>query len=113
MTPGRELDALVAEKVMGWRKGSLAEPLLPSLDHPNPHRYQDKEGFIVIPSYSSDITAAWEVLTCGKWTWTLEEMDDDGRVSCYLENEDEDIWAHEIALTAPHAICLAALKAYK
>jgi hypothetical protein len=59
---GREMDALVAEKVMGWIgiEGKHGHPLekgpFKDCDCPS-HSYQRQE----IPHYSSDIAAAWEV----------------------------------------------------
>lgn len=113
--PGRELDALVAEKVMG---NTLA---------PGPGAM----GIVVnitelkrIPPYSTDIAAAWEVVekigegfTLGrsweKWVCTSVPGDMWG---CYIDEpgryemlNDGDYF--EWADTAPHAICLAALKA--
>lgn len=110
MIPSRDLDALVAEKVMGLPLTAFKLAHADAgFDSPGPDEADFDKAPAVEP-YSTDISAAWEVLTCDKWTWILEEMDDDGRVSCFLENEDEDIWARVIADTAPHAICLAALK---
>lgn len=142
MKPGRELDAWIAEKVMGWRRfecislendGDLYDPtsfpkeMKTTVLMPPSFRLEDAQPPVgasleeacrwqipdmpVVPNYSTSIEAAWEVITCGKWTWSIEEMDDTGAVQCYLENEDEDIWSRETAPTAPHAICLAALKA--
>jgi hypothetical protein len=67
MEPGRELDALIAEKVMGWTDFS---PIDPKYDHSvgvngyrrNFARRPNKEREEPIPLYSSDISAAWEVV---------------------------------------------------
>ena len=68
MPAGREMDALVAEKVVGWQSVAFRHYKtgdqysgaswsewngLPSLDSPN---------FVVVPKYSTDISAAWEVI---------------------------------------------------
>jgi hypothetical protein len=63
MEPGKELDVLIAEKVMGWKKLTFDAPIRGLLwiwDH--------KEGALEtevqrVPSYSTDITAAWEVVS--------------------------------------------------
>ena len=118
MDAGRELDALVAEKVMGCDpvKGMYycTDP-----NHPN----KCGEG---IAHYSTDISAAWEVveklqndgIAFGMW-WDAHELDKRFRVESY-PGCGENTWAYrghnkhkpfEIECdTAPHAICLAALK---
>lgn len=101
---------------MGWtyRPINPDKPWLPAAVFDNKRGrgwYLDGPEELQLPHFSTEIAAAWEVLTCGKWTWSLEEMNDEGRVRCYLENEDEDIFASEMADSAPEAICLAALRA--
>ena len=57
MPAGRELDALVAEKVMGFIK--LPFPGLPKYQKPT------KDGVVplyYVPNFSTDISAAWEVV---------------------------------------------------
>jgi hypothetical protein len=104
------LDALVAVKVMGWTCD-------PDLGWYSPDGYFTGQPFP--PLYSSNIEAAWEV---------VEKLDllgpknirQYGRVCYYLSHpedkrwqigDDRDMsWTVE-AETAPHVICLAALKA--
>lgn len=118
MKPGRELDALIAEKVMGLANieqgaNAFGKPTVTS---------QLRDGFVVgikgaIPHYSTDIAAAWEV---------LENIIRKGpfREKFALEwmphpNLEQSYWAVFSTInsciatskTAPHAICLAALKA--
>lgn len=103
MKPGRELDILIAEKVMGWT--AIGD----EFDDGEFQEFLDKH------PYSTDIAAAWEVVL---GTGLLDTM--------YLsKNAHTDLWGvyeiyHEISDgvspfaegdTAPHAICLAALKA--
>jgi hypothetical protein len=115
MKPGRELDALVAEKVMGINPllfGSLVDYKMPN------------GSIVTLPyeckSYSTDIAAAWEVVE--KLTQFKFKLDQDGFSSWnafFLEEQEQDdgpAWHEDIeyegnADTAPHAICLAALKA--
>jgi Phage ABA sandwich domain len=129
MEPGRELDALIAEKVLGWdRKHAVVEcedewysyckncgltgaEVLPAGSKRTWDTPCDTP-----PGYSTDIAAAWEV---------VERM----RLAV-MPREGEGYWAGVIAYdykdpcgvidqlfggvfgsTAPHAICLAALKA--
>mgnify|MGYP001571535769 CR=1 FL=1 len=115
---GRELDALVAEKVMGWKHyapAAVQEVWYP----PNLHPSNNVLGHS-IPHYSTDIAVAWQVVEhlknklhlqvilhwagdeCPKWLCNL-------RADGYRSFQDQE-WQVE-ADTAPLAICLAALKA--
>jgi hypothetical protein len=99
MTPGPKLDALVAEKVMG-----LVIPSRPGWG-PKP--------------YSTDIAAAWEVVE--KFGhFHIQTVFGDGSVDSFgemirvrltTEATLQGRTMESIAETAPHAICLAALKA--
>lgn len=101
MKPGRELDLLVAEKVMGFiaRKTSAGESY-----------FEDKEGTLpgyYIPHYSTQISAAWEVVEKMKeeYLWEMAWNHALKAWTCYLNGEGSK------SDTAPHSICLAALKA--
>ena len=112
MEAGREMDALVAERVMGWRhpdtSGHNADQMLP----PDWVAWNDIRS---VPPFSTDIAAAWQV---------LEKFLPHVRVECHKDSDytdgtgwHADIWADsghgcsEGASTAPVAICRAALKA--
>lgn len=129
MNAGHELDALVAEKVMGWKK-------VQSEDDPAgwcwlaPHGSTRASTTKSIPFYSTDIAAAWEVLekqgvsgmaiihddgvgADGKpWAcvWNgmqpVERIEAEPFCTTYFIDPDTP-WAE----TVPLAICLAALKA--
>lgn len=116
MEAGRELDALVAEKVMGWEPGPGGIHLFPPKDEPNRKRFTRWNGearVTEIPHYSTDIAAAWEVVeklghkfqmflnTRGKWTEADFVHWPDNLKGYVAASAD----------TAPLAICLAALKA--
>lgn len=104
MRPGRELDALVASKVMGieidgdvWPDDAVVCPVL------------GDQWYMYIQPYSTDIAAAWTI---------LEKLKDDFNFTLSLQGEtyflkligiDSVVTAE--ANTAPHVICLAALKA--
>lgn len=113
LEPGRELDELVAERVLGWKWG------LHTFGHDLPggpfwaiaitsvgHHVQ------TMPRFSTDISDAWEV---------VERMANYGDFSIHASrnlNAERNGWNVVMggdyftnALTAPHAICLAALKA--
>ena len=99
--PGREFDALVAERVMGWPKAYDAEAdVWYSITADE------------IPRYSTDIAAAWEVVG------HLTQMPGFNSIDLRIEPDCviAEAWIYSRAKTvegdtAPHAICLAALKA--
>lgn len=119
MQAGREMDAVVAERVMGRR----ATMLPTSLSEADPHvvDYSISRGFSRCPSYSTSIAAAWEVVekmdSLG-WYLTLDRLHqkEAGRFwRCewmkYTEEDERcgDCW--EDGDTPAHAICRAALQA--
>jgi hypothetical protein len=106
MKPGRELDELIAERVMGLQRGWLTSVR------------DDLTGFEIyggdsLQKYSTDIAAAWEVveklladgweLTEAGYSRTTRKWDFTFGNGCSFDGPLCD--------TAPHAICLAALKA--
>lgn len=113
MKPGRELDALVAEKVMGWRVGErfdgdwyLMEPASGGMGgNPVPMRLEH---------YSTDIAAAWQLVEKVGTGWLyLTLTQDSDRTSDYWRaafHRRTDAPDAVNGDTAPHAICLAALK---
>lgn len=111
LKPGRELDALVAEKVMGW-------------EAPHPEDFGDI-GRSIIESrgddpyaparYSTDIAAAWTILEklpqfaygCAvsfRWMDRPEATGQEWEVNLGPGHP------RAIGISVPHAICLAALK---
>lgn len=154
MTPGRELDALVATKVMGWKniKHQLSNPYdddswedwlgnPPLKPNDEGTRYEMRLGKCcpvcnhqdnkttaikvsyeqekTIPPYSSDIAAAWQVVEklfqLGFDLYLETFKDDEDNPQCrvsFQQIDNQDKGSGPIyADTAPHAICLAALKA--
>lgn len=122
MKAGRELDALVAEKVMGWRKidrikaGWGKGPQVwdtgedPEQEHSSP-TYQNFR-----PSES--IKDAWvvvEQMEANKWEFCAVGRSSNGRGAWFCEFgkqfqlSNSEVIAY--ADTAPLAICLASLKA--
>src|SRR5690606_5237881 len=57
---GRELDAAVAERVLGWKRGDLRCGDMPWYP-PGTGRYLGG-GRMDLPEFSTDISAAWEVV---------------------------------------------------
>lgn len=137
--PGRELDALVAEKVMGCDVGRRTIPYGSKVWTTEPgqeakvnqreiavypccciplHIHNDETG--QVPHYSTDIAAAWEVLIalrdrikkkCELSAAIAYDINSDTVQSCVivtLFDENRHIGPID---AAPHAICLAALKA--
>lgn len=126
MPAGREMDVLVAERVFGFAVDH-------EFDMPRVKQLRDKyDEFGVLPNYSTDIGAAWEVVDkiaeiirsdvylgalsypsieqggIGHWcvTWGLADADDEE----WIEHPS-DFPATAGANSASLAICRAALKA--
>lgn len=108
----RELDALVAEKVMGlsveWVKAG-DKSYIGTFISDGPVTLEGLHK-VSIPHYSTDIAAAWTVVERmrddSKWnTFKLVWNTDGVRVS--FRDDDNRVWGE----SAPRAICLAALKA--
>lgn len=102
---GRELDALVAEKVMGYPKEIIS--INGSVKSPNGD-WMVRE----IDEYSTDISAAWEVAEKLGSFWidhTVSDLGIDVEFFTSLDHSKERLVA--TADTAPLAICRAALLA--
>ena len=102
---GRELDALVAEKVMGWRRIESTNLFLIGPKH--------IEGGFPAPHYSTDISAAWQIVEKFKMTITPNNCYPHVKAKWCADVELKG--SHELWLagaeTAPLAICRAALRA--
>lgn len=112
LTAGPQMDALVAEQVMGWgrSKGGLYRP---GGDPKNIRDYRD------VPRYSTDIAAAWlvvEKLIADGWFPDVQ-FNDWGTESWHAtlmrrtDDERADGYHGAQAASAPLAICRAALAA--
>ena len=137
LKPGRELDALVAERVMGWIRLSCAPPGRFCLEQKERGRDERDGDWWLLPGgtfrcdlcdrtedYSTDIRAAWEIMekmwphvqNGGRGTHRIQlyRRDGDNQWGCEFAIDPQGDWrthARACAPTAPHAICLAALKA--
>ena len=106
----RELDAWIAENVMGYKVGYLGPNRRFCMRAPNAPVGQEQW----VPKYSTDIAAAWEVFDrlpeLGEYgTWKVEK--DRNHYYCmFTDDEPYEEWVHEGAETASLAICLAAKK---
>lgn len=119
MKPGRELDALIAEKVMGWTwdEKSAWSPSGSKWSRKVPGKViLDEWGWLL--HYSTDICAAWEVVEKMSQIGfkfvisnsVIGGLESSEKPWCFFGKQGErviDIVGH----TIPHAICLAALKA--
>lgn len=131
MKAGRELDALIAEKVMGWevltdeleiaKREGTPDLVDPQRWHRRKVWFKGNEKMAceecgTLPAYSTNITDAWEVVerlvsTPGpNGDHHSVQVDYSGDAVVVID-ENEDWQVSAIADTAPLAICLAALKA--
>jgi hypothetical protein len=109
MKPGRELDAFVAEKVMGWKK----QEFVPGVSHE--HRWHDQNGQlqISIHPYSTDIAAAWEVVEKfikDGWEVVLNVSIREAKITLWNDAGMAIREGKAFGSSITHAICLAALK---
>jgi hypothetical protein len=111
------MDALIAEKVMGW---SSVGPIRDSRGYVLYTAGVDTGGggLEVIPHYSTGIASAWQVVeSATSWPheFAIEQVATiDGSMRMewrarFRDTGEPDDWSY--APTAPLAICLAALKA--
>ena len=125
MNAGRELDALVAEKVMGWREvrcnvGGNIPYGEPDDDWNRDARADPAHGFTGIPrvhreevpDYSTSIAEAWLVVEklSGQFAVNLSCTSQPVRWLCEF-SRSENVWFNAHGRTPAEAICLAALKA--
>lgn len=111
MKPGRELDALVAEKVMGWTP--YQEDIPDPFTEGTYTSWDDDKGrsHMIPPNYSTDIAAAMEMeakinLLTGKMLAKLRPGE-----WCIMQQRDGTLYFEHHGESPAHAICLAALKA--
>ena len=98
ISPGRELDALVESNVM-------------------------QSNSVVVPPYSTNISMAWRVVEkvrSSNVSWSIESTGDEWCAQLWSDAMYEkpgysqwEVIAEAYHKSAPHAICLAALKAVK
>jgi hypothetical protein len=132
MEAGREMDALVAERVMGLTLRREEEDESPT--HPYVYRWQRPDGSRIcthtsfgfgwcgsrdeankcLPSYSTDIAAAWQVVehfSKGKDMPVFVGMVGDSAEAKIYDTEGNPLMEPVHADTPALAICRAALKA--
>lgn len=117
LQPGREMDAMVAVEIHGWKLGNINRG-----DYgwwvPDATRRSGKRLQQYLPAFSTSISAAWEVVEkmCEMgWHYSVESFHTGVGVCFGRAGDDDDgvLWVQHDAngSTAPHAIALAALKA--
>lgn len=127
MNPSRELDALIAEKVMGC-KVKPGEIDIKCGCEITKHNDYDYEGAAHTPNFSTDIGAAWQVVeklnqrdpSISTGEFELKFWGDKWDAKCSdsirVYDDESGIPSYKVkefvgtADTAPHAVCLAALK---
>lgn len=121
MKAGREMDALIAIKVMGWEWKPVGDRFInhERLTHPDGKhyggmRYSDGEIEYTnrLEEYSTNMGAAWEVVEAmeGKWFWfSLSNVVPNSGDAIVYEAKFNQVYTCEE--TAPLAICRAALLA--
>jgi hypothetical protein len=107
--PGRKLDILVAQNVMGWKY----EPkYVHNWSRPDDRGLYQRCDESDIPKYSTDMGKAWEIVEHLKNSKTpfrmMENLTSDPKFPCWAAAFD-NYAAEDDAISAPHALCLAAL----
>lgn len=120
MTAGIFLDALIEEAVfrnsVAWLGNFSYIPDRMPAGHGSDVVAIAHSNNAIVPEYSTDISAAWQVLasrSVGGWCPSLH-MQDDGSWYCEIKlgfNTSYTKAVGDSGATAPQAICLAALKA--
>lgn len=122
MNSGRELDREIAEKVMGYtdldwqeQRHLSRKQLVGIRPDERPSPYTGHRAKYLVPKYSTDIDAAWEVVgRMRELGWSLMLVSYPGaRSECQVTfHKNLHETGAELSFgAAPHAICLAALKA--
>lgn len=114
---GRDLDALVAETIMGWRHTPHDDwpPMWRIQDHVYRDEWVSPDGVSLgpwaVPAYSSDITAAWQVVQkfdSYHMRWNAYDKEHEAHLIHYHPEQSGYGFDKESPMVA---ICLAALHA--
>ena len=115
LSPGRELDAAIAARVMGWHDVKF-QPIANAfgekvLDEYAGHPPNDLLKNAIIPKYSTNIQFAWEVLEKIKSISVFAAVISAKGQPWVCKINKDTAFVEERADAAPLAICKAALKA--
>ena len=111
LSAGHEMDALVAEHIMGWERQGSGWNVNGSISWPDPEGNTTPLAWVKDFPFSSDIAAAWQVVEKLILDNKLFELE------FYQESVDSrPRWGAAFGIesyadTAPLAVCRAALKA--
>ena len=113
MEAGREMDALVAEKVMGYEVYRHEYSY-----HDTVNEFTETEYIVEnirVPSYSTDISAAWQVVEKLNTDSPFDKFDKFSQILAEGCDADQDDYIADcynlLSGISPLAICRAALKA--
>lgn len=111
LEPGLELDKLIAKKVLGWFQDSdIGGPRAWWFENDETMAsgaYPTMDEALHLNHFSTDIKAAWVLVE--RFRLTVRPFGDTFWTATKKYNEDEMVFLRNLAPTAPHAICLAAL----
>jgi hypothetical protein len=110
MKAGRELDALVAERVMGWYNVGRGYLFGNDDSWGGDNPQTPDKGIQDLPHYSTDIKAAWEVVERVSAVYQIKVGSDKTAFAWWCEIGEGD-WRSIGQPTAALAICKAVLKA--
>jgi hypothetical protein len=110
IAPGRELDAFVAEKVMGWTRHRRmdGDDVDYDFNWVPPQFKGDVAYWRLLPHYSTEIRDAWEVV---KESNAMFELYSNPIRKTWTARFKGPFEGSVTVETAPHAICVAALRA--
>lgn len=125
MKAGPELDAIVAERVMGWKRldcSAVSRPdelyppeINPSVSPPSRREdYELRDGWaLAVPQYTTDLNAAAEVIArlCVMGYRVETESFDDKHAVTIRRRSGRIPRAETFGYSLPFLICLAALRA--
>ena len=106
MPAGRELDTLVAEKVLRWKRQERGR----SSSLPWPHWISDGTTYLELPRFSEDVGDAWEIVRELIKRGLHVSLDSDGSGWTADFTPNPLVTFFTCADTAPLAICRAALR---
>ena len=123
--PGRELDAWIAEKVLGKKVAWVESPEAANrewLAKGAPYTVDELHMIWALPGYSTEIAAAWELVEAAAkegHTVAVDYSNVTNRWAAYVSGSRQACQGHYVvgdggyaeATTAPEAICKAALLA--
>ena len=115
MNVGKELDSIVAEKLMGytWHELDTGQKVLALSQAEAESIGVGESVYALVPDYSESLEAAWDVaekLTMdGFWCLSVNTMNT-AEIKLNNGRKFTDSLVYAVGDSVPHAICLAVLK---